>query len=156
MDRKVVDVFNSMPEKNRFIRGMISWVGFKQIALFYEREERFAGETKYPLKKMLQLASDGILSFSFKPIKWIEATGLVVVVLGTLLMLYSGITWSRGTVSSIPGWLWLLVLLSGIHLLALGILGEYIVRIYDEARKRPLYTVEKEINIEQGDDKHDR
>ncbi|AOY75546.1 glycosyltransferase family 2 protein [Clostridium formicaceticum] len=148
MDRRVVDVFNSMPEKNRFIRGMISWIGFKQTALMYEREERFAGETKYPLKKMLKLASDGILSFSFKPIKWIEGTGLVVILLGILLMLYSGISWVRGTVSSIPGWLWLMVLLSGIHLFALGIIGEYLVRIYDEARRRPLYTVEKEINIE--------
>ncbi|SES81484.1 dolichol-phosphate mannosyltransferase [Natronincola peptidivorans] len=148
MDRKVVDVFNDMPEKNRFIRGMVSWVGFKQTALLYEREERFAGETKYPLKKMLKLASDGILSFSFKPVKWIEGTGVVLLVVGFLMMLFSLVTWINGTVTDVPGWLWVVVLLSGVHLLALGIVGEYIVRIYDESRGRPLYTVEKEINME--------
>lgn len=153
MDRKVVNVFNSMPEKNRFIRGMVSWVGFKQTALLYEREERFAGETKYPLKKMLKLAFDGILSFSFKPIKWIEGTGIVIILLGFLMMLYSIFVRLSYSYSSIPGWLWIVVLLSGIHLLALGVVGEYIVRIYDESRGRPLYTVEKEINMEIDKDK---
>lgn len=153
MDRKVVDVFNSMPEKNRFIRGMVSWVGFKQTALLYEREERFAGETKYPLKKMLKLAFDGILSFSFKPIKWIEGTGVAVIIVGFLMMLYSLFMSLSYRYSSIPGWLWLVVLLSGIHLLALGVVGEYIARIYDESRKRPLYTIEKEVNLESDRDK---
>ncbi|SNT18444.1 dolichol-phosphate mannosyltransferase [Anaerovirgula multivorans] len=152
MDRKVVDVFNSMSEKNRFIRGMVSWVGFKQTALLYEREERFAGETKYPLKKMLKLASDGILSFSFKPIKWIEGTGVAIILVGFLMMLYSILVRLSHSYSSIPGWLWIVVLLSGIHLLALGVVGEYIVRIYDESRGRPLYTIEKEINMESDKD----
>lgn len=147
MDRKVVDVFNNMPEKNRFIRGMISWIGFKQKALLYEREERFAGETKYPLKKMLKLASDGILSFSFKPIKWIEGTGVIIILVGFLMMFYSGFMGVVGRYSRIPGWLWVIILLAGIQLLALGVVGEYIVRIYDESRRRPLYTIEKEINM---------
>lgn len=148
MDRKVVEVFKNMPEKNRFIRGMVSWIGFKQTALLYERDERFAGETKYPLKKMLKLAIDGILSFSFKPIKWIEATGLAVMLLGFIMLVYSMVTWLGNMVAIIPGWLGFMVLLSGVHLLALGIVGEYIVRIYDESRSRPLYTVEKELNFE--------
>ncbi|ABR46537.1 glycosyl transferase, family 2 [Alkaliphilus metalliredigens QYMF] len=134
MDRKVVDIFNNMPEKNRFIRGMVSWIGFKQTAIEYERQERFAGETKYPLKQMLKLAADGILSFSFKPVKWIEGTGIVIFLLGMLLLFFSGIYG-------------LLVVIGGIQLFAIGIIGEYVVRIYDEARARPIYTVEKEINF---------
>ena len=147
MDRKVVEVFKNMPEKNRFIRGMVSWIGFKQIPLLYERDERFAGETKYPLKKMLKLAIDGILSFSFKPVKFIEGTGVGVMLLGFIMSIYSIFVALFNKTAVIPGWLGFIVLLSGIHLLALGILGEYIVRIYDEGRSRPLYTVEKELNF---------
>ena len=146
MDRQVVDVFKNMPERNRFIRGMISWVGFKQTPLLYERDERFAGETKYPLKKMLKLAMDGILSFSFKPVKWIEFTGLGMMVMGFFMMLISFIFYGIRLV--MPWWIGLLVILSGIHLFAMGVLGEYIVRIYDESRNRPLYTVAEEINFE--------
>ncbi|NLM04255.1 MAG: glycosyltransferase family 2 protein [Clostridiales bacterium] len=146
MDRQVVDVFKNMPERNRFIRGMISWVGFKQTPLLYERDERFAGETKYPLKKMLKLAMDGILSFSFKPVKWIEFTGLGMMVMGFFMMLISFIFYGIRLV--MPWWIGLLVILSGIHLFAMGVLGEYIVRIYDESRNRPLYIVAEEINFE--------
>ncbi len=151
MDRKVVDVFNNMPEKNRFIRGMVSWIGFKQTALLYEREERFAGETKYPLKKMLKLASDGILSFSFKPIKWIEATGIGFILLAFIMMAYSLLINFSPYYPIIPGWLWLIVLVGGINILALGVVGEYIVRIYDESKGRPLYTIEKEVNMGRDD-----
>ncbi len=151
MDRKLVDVFNNMPEKNRFIRGMVSWIGFKQTALLYEREERYAGETKYPLRKMLKLAIDGILSFSFKPIKAIEGAGIFTIILGILMMLYSIGSVFTYSYRVFPAWLWIIVVLAGLQLLALGIVGEYLVRIYDEVRGRPLYTIEKEVNFHEGD-----
>lgn len=146
MDRQVVEVFKNMPEHNRFLRGMVSWIGFRQTALLYRREERFAGESKYPLSKMLQLAFDGILSFSHKPVYWIRQTGLVVTGTAKLLLVVWVIAWLTGGADRLfyTGGQSLLGVLLGVNLLALGILGEYLVRIYDEVRRRPLYTIQEE------------
>lgn len=146
MDRKVVEVFKNMPEHNRFLRGMVSWIGFKQTALLYERQERFAGESKYPLSKMLKLAFDGILSFSHKPVQWIRTAGVVVTGIGKVMFLLWLVMWLTGNSNALiyTGWQAVLGVLLGVNLFALGILGEYLVRIYDEVRQRPLYTIQEE------------
>jgi len=145
MSRPVVDVLRAMPERDRFIRGMVSWVGFKQIALPYKRAQRFAGETKYPLKKMLTFAFDGILSFSSKPLELSLVLGMGITALSTLGTL--GIITQRIFVGN---WVSLelivlvaVSLLGGLQLLCMGILGQYIGRIYNEIKNRPLYTVQE-------------
>jgi dolichol-phosphate mannosyltransferase len=145
MSRPVVDVIRTMPERDRFIRGMVSWVGFKQVALPYKRAQRFAGKTKYPLKKMLTFAFDGILSFSSKPLELALVLGIVVTAIFTLGFL--GIIIQR-FVSG--GWtsfelilLTAIGLLGGLQLLCMGILGQYIGRIYNEIKNRPLYIVQE-------------
>lgn len=155
IDRKVAEVFKNMPERNRFIRGMISWVGFKQYALEYERQERFAGETKYPLKKMLKFASDGIIAFSAKPLKIISIIGILSIVLSFLLLIYSVVVKITGAYST-PGWSSIICAISffsGVQLLSLGVIGQYIARIYDESKSRPLYIVEETINMDKPKDK---
>lgn len=144
IDRKVLDALNKLPEKNRYVRGMVSWVGFKQIGLEYVREERFAGETKYPLRKMLKFAMNGITSFSYKPLKFATYLGCLVSLLSFLYLFY--VLFERIFVpqSTVPGWASLAVIslfFNGIVLILLGIMGEYIGRIYDEAKGRPLYII---------------
>lgn len=149
IDKKVVEAFKSMPERNRFIRGMISWVGFEQTYIEYEREERFAGKTKYPLKKMLKFASDGIIAFSTKPLKFVLGLGTITIVIAIIIFIYSLVVKLTGRYTA-PGWTSLMVVLtffSGVQLLCMGILGEYIARIYDESKNRPLYIVKQKINF---------
>ncbi|KJB85160.1 glycosyltransferase [Paenibacillus sp. E194] len=149
IDKKVAYVFNKMTEKNRFIRGMISWVGFNQTYVEYNRNERFAGVTKYPLKKMIKFASDGIFSFSSKPLKFIMRLGFSTVILAFIVLIYSLLSKILG-VPTEAGWTSIMVaitLFSGVQLLSLGIIGEYIARIYDESKNRPLYLIKKEINV---------
>ena len=144
MDRAVADVLRNMPERDRFIRGMVSWIGFRQLALPYRRAERFAGSTKYPLRKMLRFASDGMISFSVKPLKLAMMTGLFSAALACV-----GIFWvlaARLMTSSwvVPGWtatILAILFLGGMQLLCTGILGEYIGRIYMQSKGRPLYIV---------------
>ena len=145
MSRPVVDVLGAMPERDRFIRGMVSWVGFKQIALPYKRAQRFAGETKYPLKKMLTFAFDGILSFSSKPLELSLVLGMGITAVSTLGIL--GIVAQRIFAGSWVS-LELIVLaavglMGGLQLLCVGILGQYVGRIYNEMKNRPLYTVQE-------------
>ncbi len=148
MDRKVVDVFKSMPEQSRFIRGMVSWIGFKQKALPYERKERFAGESKYPLGKMLKLAADGILAFSGKPVEWIRNSGFIITGIGKIMFFIWIVAFITGHQTKLfyTGWQSVLGILMGIQLLAIGVLGEYLLRVYDEVRNRPLYVIEEEIS----------
>ena len=151
VDRKVVDVINSMPEHNKFLRGLFSWVGFKQAPFEYERKERFAGKTKYPLKKMLKLASDGIIGFSNKPIKIIAGIGVVTIILSILILIYSLLAfsfswWNIGIVGSLL--MIAITFFSGVQLLAIWIIAEYIGRIYDESKGRPQYIIDKKINID--------
>jgi dolichol-phosphate mannosyltransferase len=150
IDRKVVDALRKMPEHNRFLRGMSSWIGFKQIPLEYERCERFAGETKYPFKKMMKLAMDGIISFSSKPLKLIEYLGLGITLISFALLIYSLIVMSEGVLPGSTPILTLLLFIGGIQLLSIGIVGEYIARIYDESKDRPLYVIDREINFEEN------
>ncbi|WP_010272226.1 glycosyltransferase family 2 protein [Paenibacillus senegalensis] len=143
IDRKVCDVMGTLKEKNRFIRGMVSWVGFRQSSVEYVREERFAGETKYPLKKMIRFALDAITSFSYKPLRIATYIGFFVSLssfIYLLIVLYQRLF----TDLTEPGWTSIVainLLFNGIVLLLLGVIGEYIGRIYDESKGRPLYIV---------------
>lgn len=142
MDRKVADVLRSMPEHNRFLRGMVSWLGFRQVPLEFERQERFAGETKYPLKKMLKLAADGIFSFSGKPFGVMRVLGGLLLLAGLLLVLTLLI--AQAMWGGVEGWAYVLgslLALGGLNLLALGVCGVYFERMYDELKGRPLYVV---------------
>ena len=141
IDRVVVDVFLQMPERHRLLRGMWSWIGFPQVGLPYQRSPRFAGETKYPLRKMLGLALDGIVSFSVVPLRLVTALGFlsagaafigIVYTLWVRLLTHS---WVRGWAISFVGMLFM----AGVQMLCLGILGEYIGRIYTESKQRPLF-----------------
>jgi polyisoprenyl-phosphate glycosyltransferase len=143
MDRKVVEEMKRLPENNRFVRGLVSWVGFRQTAIEYERDERLAGETKYPLRKMIKLCLDGITSFSIKPLKLSGYLGALVSASGFLYLIYV-IYLALFTDATIRGWPSIIVsmlIFNGFTLLMLGILGEYVGRIYDESKARPLYIV---------------
>lgn len=150
VDKKVVDVINELPEHNKFLRGLFSWVGFKQTPFEYERKERFAGETKYPLKKMLKLASDGIISFSTKPLKMVGGLGIISVFASFVILIYSLLSYIFKWNSLTAGWTSLMVtftFLSGIILISLWMMSEYIARIYDEVKGRPQYIIDKKINF---------
>lgn len=145
MSRSVVDTLRAMPERDRFVRGMVSWVGFKQTALPYKRAVRFAGESKYPLRKMLRFATDGILSFSTKPLQVSVALGMISAMLAMAGIGYA--LWLRlFTNIWVEGWTALMIavlFMGGVQLISVGILGEYIGRIYNEVKQRPLYVVQE-------------
>ena len=147
IDRKVCDVVNKLGEKNRYIRGLVSWVGFKQTAVEYMRDERWAGETKYTLKKMIALAMNGITSFSYKPLKIATTLGFIISVLSFIYMVF--ILFQRlFTDTTVTGWastMGLILLTQGIVLMILGLMGEYIGRIYEEIKNRPIYIVQEVI-----------
>lgn len=143
IDRKVCDVLRSLKEKNRYVRGLVSWVGFKQASVEYVREERFAGETKYPLKKMIRFALDGITSFSNKPLKLATYLGLVVSA-GSFIYLVIVILQKLFTDNAQIGWtstVAIVLFFNGLMLMLMGVIGEYIGRIYEETKERPLYIV---------------
>ena len=148
-DRAVVDVVTSMPEHARYLRGMFSWAGFRQEALPYDRDARFAGQTHYPLKKMLRLAANGILSFSEKPLLWPLWCGLIwlAVAVGMVvkLLVRHLLGWSNAALL-VP---FLLVLGIGSVLVSLGILGAYLARVYEEVKGRPLYVVARTVGFSQ-------
>jgi len=149
LDRKVVDVLNAMPERARYLRGMVSWAGYRQVSVPYERAARHAGETKYPLRKMIRFAMDGITSFSLVPLKvaiwtgfiaiWIAVLGIVVAILDRLFE--KGLT--RGWASLFVA----ILFMGGIQLVSLGIIGEYLGRIYTEVKRRPLYAVQERLGF---------
>ena len=150
MSRKVADALRSMPERDRFVRGMVSWVGFKQIALPYKRAERFAGSTKYPLRKMIRFATDGILSFSTKPLQLAVGLGMAAALLALAGILYALIL-RVFTSIWVEGWTALMIavlFLGGVQLICIGILGEYVGRIYNEAKSRPLYIVDEYLGFQ--------
>ena len=134
-----------MPERDRFVRGMVSWVGFRQTALSYQRAARFAGASKYPLRKMVRFATDGILSFSTKPLQMAVALGMLSASVALLGIIYA-LTLRIFTDLWVEGWTALFIavmFVGGAQLLCIGILGEYIGRIYSEVKKRPLYVVQE-------------
>jgi len=145
IDRKVCDAVNKMPEKNRYIRGLVSWVGFNQIAVPYVREERFAGVTKYPLRKMMSFAMDAVTSFSYKPLKLATMIGFIISFLSFLYILFA-IYLRIFTDLTITGWastIAAILLTQGIVLMILGLMGEYIGRIYSEIQNRPSYIIQE-------------
>ncbi len=143
LDRKIVDVMNSMREKHRFLRGMSSWIGFKQIGVEYKRAARLSGVTKYPFKKMIKFAQDGITGFSYFPLQIATYIGFVAAVLGVVaipVVIIERLAGSQafyGQASTLIA----VLFFGGVQLISLGILGEYIGRIYDEVKGRPLYIV---------------
>jgi dolichol-phosphate mannosyltransferase len=144
MSRRALDVLNAMPEQHRFVRGMVSWVGFRQVPLCYERQERFAGETKYPLSRMIRFALDAITSFSIKPLRIASMLGLFFGVLGIAGIIYVVVSWAGE--SAIPGWASVMVsvlIIGSVQLFVTGILGEYLGRLYLEAKRRPLFIIEQ-------------
>ncbi len=151
VDKKVVEQLRQMRERNRFVRGMVSWVGFKHCEIEYVREKRFAGKTKYPFKKMLKFAVDGMLSFSEIPLKLSSIFGFVCSALSFFLAVIAIVVKLSFPEKVIPGWASIFVasvFLGGIQLICIGILGEYLGRIYDEIKGRPLYIIDEEINFQ--------
>jgi polyisoprenyl-phosphate glycosyltransferase len=143
VDRRALDAFRSMRESNRYVRGMFSWIGFRQVGVPFTRDERFAGETKYPLPKMIKFATDGIVSFSAYPLRLALKLGFLVSAFSFLLGIVFLVSRLAG-LYSVPGLASIAVFvafLGGIQLLLLGIVGEYIARIHDEVKGRPLYLV---------------
>ena len=152
VDRKVVAVINSMPEHNKFLRGLFSWVGFKQKPIEYERQERFAGKTKYPLKKMLKLASDGIISFSTKPLKIIGGIGIASIFISFILLIYAILSYIFKWNNLASGWTSLMVAITffaGVQLVSIWMISEYIARIYEDTKQRPEYIINEKINIKE-------
>ena len=150
VDRKALNSFNQLREHSRYVRGMFSWIGFKQTGVKYKRAERFAGSTKYPLTKMLKLAADGVVSFSVAPLRIALNGGFAMAALSFLAGL-SAIALKLLGVHVISGWASIIVVISfmsGIQLVLIGVMGEYVGRIYDEVRQRPLYIVSEATGIE--------
>ena len=155
MDKKVVLEMRKLKEHSRFMRGMTSWVGFKQTFVLFDREDRKYGETNYPFGKMIKLAMDAITSFSYIPLKFSMNMGFIVALfsfIGIIYAIYRRIFFPTEVVS---GWTFLTIIilfLGGVQLIALGIIGEYIGRIYTETQNRPLYVIRDKINFEDVED----
>ena len=142
MSRRALDHLNAMPERYRFIRGMVSWIGLRQTAILYDRDKRFAGETHYTLRKMVSLALDAVTSFSTVPLRFASHMGFAMGFLGILGLGYTVWSWASG--NAVPGWTSLAVLsliIGSGQFLVLGIFGEYLGRMYMETKRRPLYIV---------------
>jgi dolichol-phosphate mannosyltransferase len=149
VDRRVLNVLNGMRERHRYLRGMVSWVGFRQTGVEYVREERYAGQSKYPFSKLLQLGLNGVISFSNAPLELALRIGLVVSAL-SLVTGVAAIVIKIAGLFPVPGTATIIVLiafLGGMQLLILGIIGTYLGRIYDEVKARPLYLVDREIGF---------
>ena len=143
IDRKVCDALKSLPERNRYVRGLVSWVGFKQIGVDYIRDERFAGETKYPLRKMINFAADAITSFSYKPLRFSTYIGGIMALISFLTLNYVFFQKFVNKKTE-PGWASIVsinLFFNGLMLIMLGIIGEYVGRIYDEVKGRPQYII---------------
>lgn len=157
MSRRIVDVLCQMPERHRFLRGMVAWTGFRQTSIPYDRPDRFAGTTKYPLGKMIRYALDGLLSFSTRPLQLCIALGLMSAGLALAGICYA-LAMRLFTSVWVEGWTALMIavlFLGGVQLLSLGIIGEYIGRIYGEVQRRPLYVVREMIGFGQEVDRVD-
>jgi dolichol-phosphate mannosyltransferase len=144
ISRRALDALLAMPEQARFIRGMVAWIGFRQVPLAYAREERFAGETKYPLRKMIRFALDALTGFSSAPLKLASHAGLALSFGSVLIVLYIFFGWLSGR--TVPGWTSLMlvvVVLGAIQMFVLALMGEYLGRLYNQAKNRPLYIVQE-------------
>ena len=153
IDRKVCNALrDNISERNRYVRGIVSWLGFKSAPVEFVREKRFAGETKYPLKKMIKFAGDALMSFSYKPLRWPLFAGIFIGLISLISLIVMVILTATGTLENVAGWA--LIILSclfgccGMILIALGIMGEYLARTYDEAKDRPLYVINEFVNFD--------
>ena len=150
IDRSIIRVFNQMHEQGKYVRGLIAWSGFHQIPFYYEREARFAGETKYPLSKMVKLATTSMLYFSKKPLMIATALGFVSVAFALLYGLWAVLGHWLGFTHADAGWTSLVVLIvffGGVQLLTIGIMGAYIGNLFDEMKRRPEYIIEEKLNF---------
>lgn len=153
MDRRVIETLRHMRERHRFIRGMTSWVGFRQTGVQYVRQERYTGQTSYPLRRMVKFASDAITGFSYFPLQLATYLGFIVAALGGLFILVviaarlSGNQTFEGQATTLV----MVLFLGGVQLISLGIIGEYLGRIYDEVKGRPLYVVNEAVGFEEKD-----
>jgi len=155
LDKSIIREFNRMPEKGKYIRGLVSWVGFKQVPFYYERDARFAGDTKYPFSKMLKFATTSILYFSSKPLKIATTLGFFSVIIALGLATWSIIGKVMGFTHADSGWTSLFVLIiffGGIQLLTIGIIGAYIGNLFDEIKNRPEYIIKHKKNFDNIDD----
>jgi glycosyltransferase involved in cell wall biosynthesis len=155
IDKSIIREFNQMHEKGKYIRGLVSWIGFKQVPFYYEREARFAGETKYPFSKMLKLATTSLLYFSTKPLKLASALGFFSVVFSLILGVWSVLGKLMGYTHANSGWTSLFVLIiffGGVQLVTIGIVGAYIGNLFDEIKNRPEYIIDKKVNFETKED----
>ena len=146
LDKRIVNELNKFEERNLFLRGIIPLVGFKSDKVYYERKERGAGKSKYPLKKMINFALDGITSFSIKPIRLVFALGIIIFFLSIIMVIYSVAVKLFG--KTVSGWTFIVSsiwLIAGIQMISLGIIGEYIGKIYSETKKRPRYIIKEEL-----------
>ncbi len=156
IDRKVCDTLASLPEKNRYVRGLVSWVGYKQTAVEFQRQGRFAGETKYPLSKMIKLALDGITSLSSKPLVFVNYIGgfcSIVGIISAIVIIINNLAndvniLSLGLIFST------IIFMFGLVFITLGIMGQYIGRIFDEAKDRPMYIIDNIVSYIRSDDKY--
>jgi glycosyltransferase involved in cell wall biosynthesis len=152
----VVKVLNDMPERNRYLRGLRAWSGFEQTGIEYDREERFSSISGYSFKKYVALALDAIFSFSYKPLKFVSVIGMMIALISFIVGVRLIFLKLTGQISDVPGWASLAVsilFLTGIQLVSIGIIGEYIARIYDEVKQRPKYIVRRSIGLE-GEEDH--
>ena len=143
VDRKIVDVLKAMPEQNKFLRGQISWIGFRQNFVEYDRDERHAGETGYPLKKMLRFALDGITAFSDTPLKFVFNMGIIVFLLSFVMIIYTLFSWLFLD-TTVQGWSSIMVsilFIGGVQMIGIGIIGEYLSRVSNNVKNRPLYII---------------
>jgi glycosyltransferase involved in cell wall biosynthesis len=150
IDRKVMDEFNKLPEKQKYIRGLISWIGFKQVPVFYERHERFAGTTSFSAGKMLQFARTGLISFTRRPLRIATNLGVLCFFVGIVLIIYVLVSKYYFPETTLRGWSSLLIVIiffGGTQLLSVGLLGEYIASIFDEVKSRPEFIADRLINL---------
>ncbi len=143
MSRRVLDIFLAMPEQHRFVRGMIAWIGFKQVPLLYDRDARFAGESHYPLKKMIKLTTDALTGFSVVPLRVATQLGAYFGIAGVGLLGYTLVSWLGG--ATVAGWTSLMcvvLILGSVQLLVMGMIGEYLGRLYMQSKGRPMFLIE--------------
>jgi dolichol-phosphate mannosyltransferase len=153
MKRKIVNILNNMPERNMYLRGLRSWSGFKQVGIEYERANRFASKSGYSLRKYINLALDATFSFSYKPLRFVSIIGIVIALMsfifGIMLIAFKLLDKIR----DVPGWTSLILaflFLTGVQLISIGIIGEYILRIYDEVKQRPKYIIGRSLGVDDG------
>jgi polyisoprenyl-phosphate glycosyltransferase len=152
LSRRVVDLLNAMPERHRFLRGMISWLGLRQQPLLYDRDARQAGNTKYPIRKQIRLALDGVTNFSIKPLALASYAGMATTMFACGLLVYAFVSWLlRHELNTVPGWTSLMAaiaILGSVQLLVLGIIGAYLGRLYEQSVGRPLFVIDRIVRSE--------